>query len=212
MSKPTNLHAVYSIDQASRLTGLSAERLMAWDRAGFFTPEYADKNRRLPFSRIYSFEDIVGLRTLALLRDRHHVTMRELRKVAIALSEETVRPWSDLRLTAVNRNVVRIDENGDGAGVLDGQRTCIELKSVIEEVTESARRMLVRASGTSGRVEKNKFILHNVERIAGTRIPVSAVKSYIKDGADNLEIFGAYPDLTADDINAVRASIAKTAA
>jgi len=212
MSTTTNLHAVYSIDQASRLSGLSRERLMQWDRAGFFSPEYADKNRRLPLSRMYSFEDIVGLKTLAQLRDRHHVTMKELRRVADVLAKETFRPWSDLRLTALNRSVVCVDEDGKGAGVIDGQTTCIELGSVMEEVAEEARRMRARQPGTVGQIEKTKFIVHNAARIAGTRVPVSAVKAYIKQGARDGEILEAYPDLTPADILSVRELIELDAA
>ncbi len=212
MTNAQTLHAVYSIDQASRLTGLSRERLMAWDREGFFSPEYGDSNRRLPLSRLYSFDDIVGLKTIAQLRDRHHVTKRELRRVADLLSAEVNRPWSDLRLTAVNRSVVKIDENGQGAGVVDGQRTCIVLSSVIEDVMQQAEQMRRRESNTLGKTEKNKFVLHNVERIAGTRIPVSTVAGYLRDGAGDAEVIEAFPDLTMEDIQAVRTIMAKSAA
>jgi DNA-binding transcriptional MerR regulator len=185
---------------------------MQWDRAGFFSPEYADKNRRLPLSRLYSFEDIVGLKTLAQLRDRHHVTMKVLRKVADELSSETARPWSDLRLTALNRDVVRIDDAGQGAGVIDGQRTCIELSSVIEEVTEEARQLRQRDPSTIGKTVKSKFVLHNSERIAGTRIPVATVVGYLKSGAAATEVIDAYPDLTIEDIEAVQALMSQDAA
>lgn len=212
MQKTEKLHPVYTIDQASRLAGLSRERLADWDRAGFFQPEYADKNRRLPLSRLYSFDDIVGLKTIAYLRDRHHVSMKELRKVAEVLARETSRPWSDLRLTAVNRNVVQIDERGQGSGVLDGQKTCIQLSSVIEEVQEAAQRLRIRDPKKQAHVEKNKFVMHNVERFSGTRIPVSAVERYIREGADDAEVLSAYPDLTEKDVQVVRARIRQTAA
>jgi len=38
-----------------------------WDDTGFFSPTLIDEHRRRAFGRIYSFRDVVGLRTIALL-------------------------------------------------------------------------------------------------------------------------------------------------
>jgi MerR HTH family regulatory protein len=53
---------VIRADQAAKLTGLTVHRLRHWDRTGFFVPSFAAKNRRSPFSRVYSFKDLLSLR------------------------------------------------------------------------------------------------------------------------------------------------------
>jgi DNA-binding transcriptional MerR regulator len=93
--------AAFSLDQACKLTGLSESQLVDWDTTDFFQPSLAYENRRSPYSRIYSFEDIVELRTLSILRDR--VSMQHLRDVASRLKEYSGKPWSDLTLYTLNR-------------------------------------------------------------------------------------------------------------
>lgn len=70
----------FTADQVCQLTELTKRQLGYWDRTAFFPPHYADGNRRRPFSRIYDFRDVVGLRTLALLRNKHNVPLQQLRK------------------------------------------------------------------------------------------------------------------------------------
>ncbi len=60
----------FGVDHAARITGLSKSRLTRWDQERFFSPEYADESDRgNPYARVYSFIDLVGLRTLAILTD-----------------------------------------------------------------------------------------------------------------------------------------------
>ena len=63
----------FSAHQVSRLASLSLSQLSYWDRTSFFSPEYASGYRRSPFSRVYSFRDLVGLYTLALFRKRYRL-------------------------------------------------------------------------------------------------------------------------------------------
>jgi len=62
--KKTN-HALilaFSADDVCRVTGLSQRQLAYWDKTGFFAPEFASPKER-PFARVYSFRDVVGLRS-----------------------------------------------------------------------------------------------------------------------------------------------------
>ena len=76
------VHQVFSDEHVSRLTGLSKWQLRSWDRLGFFSPRFAYEDRFAPYSRIYSFKDVVGLRTIAVLMKDHHVSLQELQRVA----------------------------------------------------------------------------------------------------------------------------------
>ena len=77
-----NVISAFSVDQVHRLTGLSVSQLRDWDMSGFYSPAYAAEKRRSPYSRIYSFEDVVGLRVLSILRTDHKIPLPQLRKVA----------------------------------------------------------------------------------------------------------------------------------
>ena len=78
--------AAFSEEQVERLTGLTKAQLRYWDKTGFFAPKFADENRRRAYSRLYSFKDVVALRTISILRNQHNVPLQHLRKVAEKLS------------------------------------------------------------------------------------------------------------------------------
>jgi DNA-binding transcriptional MerR regulator len=61
----------FTVEQASRVTGVSERRIRYWDRTGVLSPSLArDTDRKHAYSRIYSFRDVVGLKTLGQLRDQ----------------------------------------------------------------------------------------------------------------------------------------------
>jgi DNA-binding transcriptional MerR regulator len=194
-----------SADQVSKLTGLSKSRLFAWDRDGFFRPSFAAKNRRLPYSRIYSFEDVLALRTLAILRNKHKVSLGELRRVAQAMRKETERPWTTRRLYVFRRKVAFDEpESGRRRNIADGQfiEDCIELQSVADDIRAKARFMKERRADTVGKVERHRFVMANSWVVAGTRITTSAIKSFADEGYSTEQIIGEYPDLSPADIKA----------
>ena len=71
MSEITNIISAFSADQVVKLTGLKIRQLAYWDSLGFFQPQYAAEDRRSPYSRIYSFKDVVALRTLSVLKSEY---------------------------------------------------------------------------------------------------------------------------------------------
>ena len=99
--------AAFSVDHAARVTGLSKARLTRWDRLGFFSPEHVDEeDRGSPFARVYSFSDLVGLRTLGILIDKHHISVKELKKTYPELAKRVHRPWSETQLSVLKGKVV----------------------------------------------------------------------------------------------------------
>src|SRR3546814_16438357 len=94
MGRADNVVRAFSEEHASHLTGLSTGQLRSWDRRGFFSPQYAYDDRRAPYSRIYSFKDVVGLRTIAVLMKEYSVSLQELRKVAEDLVRRGYDHWA----------------------------------------------------------------------------------------------------------------------
>ncbi len=79
---PGGVPWAFSAAHVERLTGLSPAQLRSWDEAGFFKPEMACEDRRRPYSRVYSFRDVVGLRTIGILMRDYKIPLRELKKTA----------------------------------------------------------------------------------------------------------------------------------
>jgi uncharacterized protein (DUF433 family)/DNA-binding transcriptional MerR regulator len=198
-----NVVAAFSADQVVKLTGLTMRQLAYWDRTGFFRPHYASTNRRSPYSRIYSFPDVVGLRTISLLKNVHGVTMAHLKRTAERLSKFTERPWSDIKLSVWNREVVWIDpETGRPETVLGGQGILFKVLDVIEDMKQKTRAFRVRGRDDFGKVVANKNVVRNRPVIAGTRISVDAIKRLAKDGFSAERIVEEYPSLTLADVDA----------
>jgi uncharacterized protein (DUF433 family) len=197
----------FSIDHAARVTRVSKNRLARWDRAGFFSPEIADEaDRGNPYSRAYSFNDLVGLRVLAVLADKYRVPYPELKAAHDLLKRQADRPWSQVKLTVANRKVVIFDEAGRPVNVTDGQYSFqeIPLPEIARDVAERAQALRQRDNDQIGVIERHKFIARNAPVLAGTRIPVAAVQSFIEAGYNDAGIVAEYPGLTAFDVATVR--------
>lgn len=205
MIQPENVLMAFSVDHAARVTKLSKSRLTRWDKLGFFSPEHADESDRgNPYARVYSFNDLVGLRTLAILMNEYHVTLAELKKAAPELEKRATRPWSELALAVVKRKVVFDLDTAprDADGQLIGK--FIPLGPVASEVAEKANELRRRDTAKIGLIERRRFIAHNRPVVAGTRIPTAAIESFIEDGYSDAKIIAEYPSLGRDDIAAVR--------
>ncbi len=211
MSVNENVIIAFSVDHAARVTGLSKARLTRWDKIGFFQPEHTNpEDRGNPYGRVYSFSDLVGLRTLAVLADDYRVPLRELRKAHDRLKEKADRPWSEISLSVLNREVVDVQERKgvpSGQGILHS----IPLPEIAKEVAEKARKLRDRDKALLGTIERHRYVAHNAEVIAGTRIPLSAIKSFMDAGYSDKEIIGEYPTLTKIDLQFVRERLREAA-
>lgn len=200
-----NVISAFNLEQASRLTGISTSSLVGWDNDGFFRPSLAYDNRRAPYSRIYNFEDLVALRTLAILRER--VSMQHLRKAAEKLKEHAGKPWTSLALYTLNREVHFLNPGtGRIEGAVSGQYgATIPLEAVAQEMRQKANNLRVRDSSKIGRLERHRFVMGNAAVFAGTRIPVADVLSLLDAGFTEEGVLEEYPDLVSADIAAAKA-------
>lgn len=204
MSDTSNVVAAFSEEHVQRLTGLSKGRLRYWDRTRFFAPAFHQEGDRSPFSRIYSFKNLVALRTLELLRVRHGVPLQHLRKVAEKLSHLKEDLWIKTTLWVANRKVI-VQEPGTQVPreVVSGQYVLgLELKQVIYDTKGDAAELRKRKSQEIGRVARTRGISRNAWVISGTRIRVDSIKRLHEDGFTVEQIIAEYPDLTEADVRA----------
>jgi DNA-binding transcriptional MerR regulator len=106
--KDDPLADLYSIHEVARVFGLKVGRLRYWDRSGFLSPSGGAGRRRL-----YTFQDLIGLRVAKGLLDSG-MSLQQVRRSVDALRNDlprVVRPLSELRVKADGTSVV---VQGDG--------------------------------------------------------------------------------------------------
>jgi uncharacterized protein (DUF433 family) len=208
--------SAFSEDHAERLTGISKAQLRYWDRTKFFVPSLAAENRRVAYSRIYSFKDLVALRTLSVLRNQYNVPLQHLRKVAGKLSHLADDLWTKTTLYVLNRKVIFQEKQGEPLReIVSGQYVIgIPLKTIIADTKKDVEKFQERPKEQIGRVVRSRYVNHNAWVIAGTRIPTAAIRRFKEAGFTVEQIIKEYPDLTPKDVRAALAheSKASTAA
>lgn len=196
--------AAFSEDHVERLTGLSKTQLRYWDRTEFYTPSLADENRRVAFSRIYSFKDIVALRTLSVLRNQHSVSLQHLRQVGHKLKHLEDRLWTAITLYVLKKRVNFFNPETDRIeDVLSGQYALgIPLETIVADTKRDVEKLQTRDEDQIGKIQRARYVSHNAWVVAGTRIPVAAIKRFVEDGFSVEQIMQEYPTLTKADIEA----------
>jgi DNA-binding transcriptional MerR regulator len=204
VSAARKIIAAFSEEQVERLSGLTKAQLRYWDRTGFFQPKYADENRRFVFSRLYSFKDLVALRVLGLLRNKHSVPLQHLRKVAEKLSHLADDRWTGTTLYVLNRKVVFHEPGTDlPREVLSGQYVIgITMKAIISAAAKDIDKLHRRDPKKIGTVERSPHINRNHWVIGGTRIPTATIRRFKEAGYTIEKILREYPDLRPQDIKA----------
>jgi uncharacterized protein (DUF433 family) len=203
---PADVIQAFSEEHVSRLTGLTRGQLRSWDRDGFFAPHFAYKDRHAAYSRVYSFQDAVGLRTLSVLMTKYHVSLQELKKVAKELVRRGYSHWAEVNLYVVKKQV-HFNKPGtsDVEGVWDGQLAMVPVIDVIHDVEDRVRELKMRKSDQLGKLERNKHVVRNATVVAGTRIPTAAIRRFHDAGYSIEQIQVQYPTLTIEDIKAALA-------
>lgn len=189
----------FTPEQACRVSGLSKRQLSYWDKTGLFHPKFADDAPR--HSRMYSFRDVVGLRTIAMLRE--HLPLQELRRVGEWLHARYDEPWAELQFTVVGRKV--IFEGDDGVPRVAGTDQ-VAIRVMLSEVANDTERasieLLGRRPDQIGAIVRNRTIQHNSWVVDGTRITTSAIYDFFRAGFAPEAIQREYPRLTLADIQA----------
>ena len=210
----SNVVAAFSEEQVERMVGLTKGRLRYWARTGFFRPSFVEEESRLPYSRFYSFKDIVALRTLEMLRVRNGVPLQQLRKVASHLSQLGDDLWTKAKLFVSDRKVAFVSpETGRPQEIVSGQYLLeIHLSKVIRDTEDIVAQFRLRPQGSVGHLSKRRGVLRNALVVAGTRIPVAAIVRLAEDGFSMDRILTEYPDVRAEDVEAALKHEGKAAA
>ncbi len=196
--------SAFTTETVSRLTNLSVRQLQHWDRTGFFSPAFVDPNTRRPHSRVYSFQDVVGLRTIAKLREAG-VSLQELKKVRALFAPGQRDEWANRTFYTVGRRVFFTHEDAIVAASPLGQRVepgILNMGPIVADVKASIRQLHVRPKEQIGQVTHDRSIMGGAPVVAGTRIPTETIAWFHRNGYTTSEIMMEFPRLTEEDIAA----------
>lgn len=210
----SELCAAFSEEATAKLTGVTIRQLRYWDRTRFYQPQFADRNRRLAYSRVYSFRDLLSLRVLNVLRNQYGVSLPHLREVKQRLGHLDEDRWTGQKLYVVKKRVVWIEPGATvPTEILSGQFVMtMMLEVVVSDTRDAVTAFSRRAPKDVGHINRHRYVLRNTPVIAGTRIPVAAIKRFAAAGYSVSKIRKEYPDLTDKDVRAALAYDAARAA
>jgi uncharacterized protein (DUF433 family) len=155
------------------------------------------------YGRIYSFRDIAALRVISVLRNQYRISLQHLRKVAKALAHLEDEKWTATTLYVVGGEV-KFQEPGESAprGVNGQYVMGIELNRVYSDTRRDVEDISARAPDEVGKIVQDRRISRNTPVIAGTRIPVAAIRHFAEAGYTIAQILQEYPRLTEKDVEA----------
>ena len=199
--------SAFSEEQVEKLTGISRTQLKYWDRTAFYRPSFAANNRRSAYSRVYSFKDVIALRVLNVLRNEHKISLQYLRDVKSKLRALGPDPeqWTDAKLYPFCGKVIWHEPDTELPQVVaSGQYVAaIALNDVVQQTKSAIIQFKNRRDkSTIGQIERSKYVVRNAPVLAGTRIPVAAIKRFSEAGFSTAQILKEYPDLTERDVRA----------
>ena len=193
---------VFTTEHVARLTGLSERQIDYWDRSGVFSPSLSRTSSKRPDGRIYSFRDVVILRSLALVSDVS--PSQDMADISRWLRRHTTTAtdgdadWDGLQLLR-DGDTFRGDIAASGSeNAAHGER--IELKDIAYEMRTRATVLGPRLATDIGRVQQHPDVVHNAPVLAGTRIPTRAVWDFHVAGYSTRDILREYPTLTDEDV------------
>lgn len=198
----------FTLDQATAITHVSKRRAAYWARHDIVVPSIAYETSRNPHHYLYDFVDLVGLRTLGLLRDTHHLSLQQLRKAHRYLREQVDRPWSELRFWVRGKDLLFTDPASSLVVSADrpGQTAIpIELEPVARSVEEAAQAFSRRRPADIGKTDRRRNIQGHRLLVKGTRVPVESILNLVEDGYSPERIVQSYPSLTLEDVEGVLA-------
>jgi uncharacterized protein (DUF433 family) len=208
-----NVISAFTEEQVNRLTGVTLAQLRYWDGTKFFVPSLSAQRRRRPHNRIYSFRDLVCLKVLNVIRNESRVSLPHLREVKEKLAHLGEDMWARTTLYVLNRKVIFDNpETRQKEEIISGQQILqIPLKVVQADMQRAVRELWRRENTTVGKIQAKRGIVGKRPVIAGTRIPVSAIKAFGEAGYSIKQIIQQYPILTEDDVRAALAYSSKAA-
>ncbi len=129
--------------------------------------------------------------------------LQHLRRAAQSLSHMDQKLWNSKKLYVFKREVYFDEpETGQPRGIVSGQYACIELKTIMEDISADVAKLRKRPDESVGKIERKKNVAQSEPVIAGTRIRVDTIKNFHAAGFTVDQILTEYPSLKREDVEA----------
>jgi uncharacterized protein (DUF433 family) len=201
------IERAYTKAQAARLAHASERQISYWANTGIIVPSILHDRTTRPHVYLYSFEDVVGLRTLSILRNHYHLSLQPLRKAGEEIRKLAGKPGSELRFWIRGKELFCSDPDSglvvSAAGTKQSTAK-IELEEIASQVNQAVQRLIKRNPADVGSVERNRTIQHNQPVFKGTRVPVYSVTNLLEAGYSTQAILEAFPSLFEGDVRVAR--------
>jgi uncharacterized protein (DUF433 family)/DNA-binding transcriptional MerR regulator len=185
----------FPVPEASVLTGASISQLHNWRRTALFLPEVESTNRPM----LYSFRDIVALRSIVKLRQER--SLQGIRRAFSNMPEFNLTSHpSNYSLVDTGSSIVVVQSSGEGIDVLayPGQ-------TVVANMAEIMAPFDGRRGKVVGLLRPRRHLEVRQERLGGwptvenTRVPFDVVAELLVDGSVNpADVHVYYPGVSAE--------------
>jgi DNA-binding transcriptional MerR regulator len=201
-SKLNEAVAAFPRRRVAALAGVSDRRLDYWEKTGLISPSVDRRVTPHRTTRIYDYGDALSVLIIVELRARD-ISLQHIRQVIAHLRSRKFEP-SEVVFAIAGARVHFQLPSGEWEDVVEPNQIVLHEVLNLEPIRARVRDSVRRSSHSVGKIERRRGALGSKKLIAGTRIAVESVRAYIDRGFDSESILAAYPDLSRDDVEAVR--------
>lgn len=181
---------------ASKMSGATMHQLAYWRSSKILVPEV--ESSKSPY--LYSFRDVIALRTFAWLRGDHSLQM--IRRAFDTMGElDMIEHPASYKLVKLGKSIGVVRDDGTIIDIAKepGQEVLGTLQDVFQEFEDHKGRHVDNLIHPRAGVEVNPDRLGGWPTITGTRIPFDTIADLIADGSVTPEKVAAYyPGVSAE--------------
>jgi uncharacterized protein (DUF433 family)/DNA-binding transcriptional MerR regulator len=185
---------MYPSHIAATLSGASLRQIQYWRETRVLTPEHGKVNGRM----LYSFRDVVALRTFVKIREEH--PLQFIRKAVANLEElGNVDHIASLTLGLAPDGTIVWENEGDYVGLHKrGQLGIVAvMREVFKPFATAAGNRVVDLWRPRQHLSVDPEVLSGYPVIAGTRVEFDAVASLVDDGIAPENVHKFYRSVSA---------------
>lgn len=196
--------------RAAEIAGISRQRLWYWEDTKLIEPSVHRKLSSRNVVRLYTLDRLLELVVAATLVNSPGISLQHLRQILSYLREKGgyEAPLRELRFALQGREVFFQHPDGSWEGSRRPSQLVARQLIDLDEIRDVIQSRLRRAPQDKGKFERRRKVLASKPVFAGTRVPFTAVASFIEAGATDEEILEAFPNLDRQDVGAARERVA----
>ena len=188
--------------RAARLAGVSVRRLRYWEVKELVVPSIKRNFSPRNTVRLYSYQDLLTLLVVVTLRTERGMSLQHIRRVVAHLRSRGYQaPLRELRFATLGGEIYFQHSDGSWEGDLRPDQIVLVKTLRLEPLRLRIDAAAKRPDDDIGRVIKQRGVHASAPVFAGTRIRVSTVQDYLRNGYGTQAILDAFPDLESADID-----------